>query len=288
MTLYKFKTFRTSYYFPAYSKKYEILYSLYAPLGRRIISKWAWWAFKHVKPFRWLMYCKNPDREFPYSKIMALCPKECVVSFNMGTPGEEQKISMLGLDADGNRFFAKYSVSRVARQLSVNEIQVLKTLGGQGISPELFKSHVSDEAIFFTTSCVDGKNPTDKTLNSDVWGLLKMLSEHHLPTDRNFNGLKTCLSHGDFTPWNMMVENGKYRLIDWEMAAERPLGFDIFTYTLRQEILTLEKSASEIVEAHKAEYDRYFATFGIESWTPYLIWYAKELMEKYEQLKDLL
>lgn len=288
MTLYKFKTFRTSYYFPAYSKEREILYSLYAPLGRRKLAKWVWWAFKHVAPFRWLMRCGNPDAEFPYNKIMALCPQGSTMSFNMGTPSEEQKISMLGLDDNGNRFFAKYSVLPVARQLSENEIQVLTTLKGLGIAPELYRSHITDEAIFFTTSCVDGKNPTDKTLNKDVWSLLDMLSKHHLATDRDFFGLKTCLSHGDFTPWNMMVENGRYRLIDWEMAAERPLGFDIFTYTLRQEILTLDKPASEIVKTHMADYNRYFAVFDIKDWTPYLRWYAEELCEKYNQLTELL
>lgn len=234
------------------------------------------------------MRCGNPDAEFPYNKIMALCPKGSTMSFNMGTPSEEQKISMLGLDANGSRFFAKYSVLPVARQLSENEIQVLSALKGMGISPELYSSSVTDEAIFFTTSCVDGKNPNDKTLNKDVWWLLDMLSKHHLPTDRDFGDLQTCLSHGDFTPWNMMVEKGKYRLIDWEMAAERPLGFDIFTYSLRQEMLTLNKSASDIVENHREEFDAYFAKFGITDWSSYLKWYANELCEKYNQLKELL
>lgn len=288
MTLYKFKTFRTSYYFPDFSKRNEILYSLYAPLGRRKIAKWVWWAFKYVPPFRWMFKCSNPNEEFPYDKIVSLCPNDSVISFNMGTPGEEQKISMLGIDPHGKRFFAKYSQKCVAQELSRNEIDVLKNLQELGVAPELLDSTIDNEFVFFRTTCVEGKNPTDKSLNKEVWGLLNMLRELHLPTNCEFDGLRTCLSHGDFTSWNMIVKEGEYKLIDWEMAAERPLGYDIFTFTLRQEMLTSKLSPKEIVETHKEDYSQYFIHYEITDYTPYLQWYAKELVGKYDGLRELI
>lgn len=284
MTLYKFKTFRTSYYFPAYSKEYEILYSLYTPFGKRTLAKWVWWAFKHVAPFRWLWRCTNPDAEFPYSKIMTLCPKGSIMSFNLGTPGEEQKISMLGLEINGNRFFAKYSVLPVARQLSENEIRVLTELKNTGLSPILHNSYVSEEAVFFMTSCVDGKNPLDQTLNKNVWELLNMLSKHHLPTDQDFGGLQTCLSHGDFTPWNMIVKNGKYSLIDWEMAEEFPVGYDILTYITQLPLLfEPNKSLHIVIEENTKNLSRYFNALNITDWRPYITAFAKK---RYQQKID--
>lgn len=288
MTLYKFKTFRTSYYFPAFSKRNEILYSLYAPLGRRKIAKWVWRAFKYIAPFRWMMKCTNPNSEFPYDNICSLCPDDSVLSFNMGTPGEEQKISMLGIEKNGDRFFAKYSEKPKACKLSKNEICVLQELKDKGIAPILLDSKICADYVYFRTSCVNGKNPTDNSLNEHVWGLLTMLSKYHLPLSRDFGDLQTCLSHGDFTPWNMIVENGEYRLIDWEMAEERPLGFDIFTYTLRQKMLTSGFTPREIVEFHKNDYLQYFSKWGISDYTPYLEWYVNDMSYKYERLKDLL
>lgn len=277
MILYRFKTFRTSYYFPSISKDREILYSLYSPFGRRKLAKWVWWAFKHVAPFRWMCRCKNPDAEFPYSKIIALCPKGSVISFNMGTPGEEQKISMIGLDADGRKFFAKYSFLPVARQLSENEIRVLKALRGTDISPILYDSHISEDSIFFKTSCIEGKNPHVKTLNNNIWKLLDMLCKHHLPTNQDFEGLQTCLSHGDFTPWNMIVENGKYRLIDWEMAEEFPVGYDLLTYiTQLPLLLEPKKSLRIVIDENTQNLSRYFKALNITDWRPYITAFAQK------------
>lgn len=288
MNLYRFKTFRTSYYFPTYTKKKEILYSLYTPFGRGKLSKWAWWMFKHIAPCRWMMKCSHPNEEFPYDQIKSMCPENSELSFNMGTPGDEQKISVLGIDSEGNYFFAKYSQKEKARELSRNEIYVLNSLKELNITPKLLEHIDNDEFVFFRTTCVNGKNPTDKSLNQDVWSLLKTLDQYHLPTHREFNGLKSCLSHGDFTPWNMIVEEGKYRLIDWEMAEERPLGFDVFTFTLVQEMLLNQLSPKVIVKKYADDYSKYFASWNILDYTPYLQWYAKELSEKYTDLKELL
>lgn len=277
MTLYKFKTFRTSYYFPSFTKEREILYSLYTPYGGNVIVKLLWWAFKHVAPLRWLMKCGNPDAEFPYNKIMALCPKGSTMSYNMGTPGEEQKISMLGLTAEGERFFAKYSTKPKAQELSKNEIKVLTALQGDGITPKLYKSSILDDAVFFMTSCVSGKNPTSTKLNSSIIELLITLSQYHLSSSQNQNELKTCLSHGDFTPWNIIIENGKYQLIDWEMAEERPIGYDLFTYICHVAILlTPNISLKEVIDSHIESIESYYQLHNIVDWLPYLHDFAQK------------
>lgn len=277
MTLFRFKTFRTSYFFPSYTKERSVLYGLYSPFGGKIAVNFIWWAFKYFTPFRWMMRCNNPDKYFPYSRIKSFCPLDSTLSFNLGTPGEEQKISILGIDKEGNHFFAKYSVKPKARELSKNEIQVLQTLEGTGIAPTLLDTNISNNAIFFRTSCVEGKNPSNVTINTNIWTLLDTLSKLHLPTIHNNGGLITCLSHGDFTPWNMIVENGKYRLIDWEMAEERPVGYDILTYiTQLPLLLEPQKSLRSVISENNNSLVRYFKSFGIDDFQPYIKAFAIE------------
>lgn len=42
-----------------------------------------------------------------------------------------------------------------------------------------------------------------------------------------------CLAHGDFTPWNTFLQNGRLYVFDWEYAAEDcPVGFDLAHFLL--------------------------------------------------------
>lgn len=284
--LFRFSTFRTSYFFPAYNKNNAFLYGLYTPYGSKL-SKLYWWTFKHIPPVRWLTLILHPDIFFPYSVIKSMCPKGSLLSFNMGTPGEEQKISILGLSSNGKRFFAKYSTKPASIQLSINEIEVLKALSNYGIAPKLYDYKVTDDYVFFTTNCINGENPKSPNLNDDIWELLKRLSSMHL-CEYNKDDLQTCLSHGDFTPWNMLVEDGYYRLIDWEMAAERPLGYDLFTFVLRQGSLMSDKSLKDVVIEHHEDFTLYFSWFGIDNYTPYLKDYVLRNHDHYTRLKELL
>ena len=94
MKLYRFKTFRTSYFFPQLDDSRSFLYQLYTPYGS--LSKVYWWLFRHFFIVRWLNKFSNVDIVFQYTKILKLLPIGSIVSFNLGTSGEEQKISMLG------------------------------------------------------------------------------------------------------------------------------------------------------------------------------------------------
>lgn len=61
--------------------------------------------------------------------------------------------------------------------------------------------------------------------------------------------LEVCLSHGDFTPWNMFVKKDSIGLYDWEMAdLFKPLGFDLFHFIIQQGILVERKSWKDIYD----------------------------------------
>lgn len=266
MNLYRFKTFRTTYYFPPIVKGMEFLYGLYTPYG--FVSRIYWWIFRRLRFIRWLNRVDSRYLSFPYERIQELIPQGSLLSYNMGTPGEEQKISMLGLEPDGRKFFAKYSDKIDAIALSRNEIKVLESLKNHQITPDLLDYKIGDDFCFFRTSHVEGKAVSVLYLNQEIVNMAISISRIHMGTS---NGdLLTGLSHGDFTPWNMLNYNGTYRLIDWEMAAERPLGYDLFTFIYKVN-RWLKKDGDYKKTVLESDYllKTYFSEWSIDDYMPY-------------------
>ena len=287
MSLYRFHTFRTDYYFPDWTKDNEFLFGLYHPYNRypvRLLAvKLYWWLFRHCDLVRKKHIVINPDEHFPYSEITDLCPENSLMSFNMGTPGIERKISMLGLEPNGNRFFAKYSTLPAAMALSRNEIMWLDALKDTGLAPLLFDYKDETDFVFFRTECVSGINPKDVSMNEQILNLSIRISMQ----TRSGDQLKKSLSHGDFTPWNVIITPaGEYKMIDWEMAAERELGYDILTYiTHVGMLLSPNQQLTQLISENKTYIDRYFAVFDVTDWTPYLNAFAKRRI-RYETEKN--
>jgi thymidylate kinase len=59
--------------------------------------------------------------------------------------------------------------------------------------------------------------------------------------------IDVAFSHGDFTPWNLYVDNEKLAIYDWEMADSKiPIGFDAFHFIIQQGALVEKKCWKEI------------------------------------------
>lgn len=217
---------------------------------------------------RFLNRVDSSGLNFPYERINSMMPIKSIISFNMGTPGDEQKISMLGIEQNGRRFFSKYSEKPDAMALSRHEIDVLTALKDVGVAPELLDYKIEERFCFFRTSYVEGVTSSYLSLNNEIVNLSVSISKLHFSPS---NGtLLTGLSHGDFTPWNLLVKDGMYRLIDWEMADERPLGYDLFyfIYQIGKLFAPKEQLTSRLKD--NAPYiERYFQAFGIGDWQPY-------------------
>ena len=140
MMYYRFKTFTTSYYFPRLDVKLQYMYGLYSPYGGRL-SKIYWWLFRHVKSVRRMSAIDENELDFPYKTIKETDGNDTLMSFNMGSPGVEQKISILGYDRTlGVPFFAKFSEKPRALELTRNEIKVYQMLDGMGLTPKLINA----------------------------------------------------------------------------------------------------------------------------------------------------
>lgn len=148
MKYYRFKTFTTSYYFPHLDSSLQYMYGLYSPYGGRL-SKIYWWLFKHSSVVRSLTSVNEKDLEFPYSKIKASDGNDTLMSFNMGSPSVEQKISILGYDKTLDiPFFAKFSEKPRAKKLTKNEIRIYRMLDGTGLTPKLLQSVDTDDYVY--------------------------------------------------------------------------------------------------------------------------------------------
>lgn len=271
MILYRFKTFRTSYFFPRMTKELEYMYGLYPTYGGRL-SRAYWWLFRHCALVRRLNECDGTKVGFPYSKIDALEGKGSLMAFNLGTPGPEQKISILGYDREKKApFFAKYSEKPGAVELTKNEVKTLRLLNETKLAPQLLEVREQEDAIWMRTSFVQGEHPASMALTEDVVKLAVTLGTYHLTKPlTDSKGLRLALSHGDFCPWNMLVNAGSLRLIDWEMAADRPLGYDIFKYVCQcARLFAPDKEYHAAIEENGEMISRYFSAFGIVDWRAY-------------------
>lgn len=278
MRYFRFKTFTTSYYYPNLSKDKEYMYGLYSAYGGKL-SKIYWYLFKRFYFIRFLTSINEKELPFPYDTIKNCLGKNTILSFNMGSPGVEQKISILGYDKDnGIPFFAKFSQKEAAKLLTRNEIKVYKLLNKTNLTPRLLEYKITDDYVCMKAEYVKGKRPDTRTINSEVIKLSLIMKDFRLyeETDKK-NDLVYCLSHGDFCPWNILVNNGNYRLIDWELANDRPLGYDIFTYICQVALLFDPNSdLLKVLDSNKDFIKEYFNSCGIVDYIPYIKAFAIE------------
>lgn len=282
MKYYRFSTFTTSYYFPEIDAETTFLYGLYSAYGNKL-SRWYWSKFQQSRFVRSLTSVKEERLPFPYAQIRELCGSEAILSFNMGSPGEAQKISMLGyVPTTRQQFFAKFSQKPEAMQLSRHEIEVLTLLQDTRLVPRLYDSKNGEDFVYLQTEYVLGHRPYDTLLNQQVVDFLIKMSSYHYPNGEKMNedGLRTCLSHGDFCPWNMLVQpDGTLRMIDWEMADERIAGYDIFTWLLNVAGLVTGKiPLYHIIEKNRKYIMHYFNVMKISDYTPYLRYFVAQKM----------
>lgn len=286
MKYYRFSTFTTSYYFPEITEDIQFLYGLYSAYGSKL-SRYYWQKFRQSPIVRALTSVNEQRLPFPYTTIREQIGMDATLSFNMGSPGAGQKISILGyVPQTQKRFFAKFAQKPEAMRLSSHEIEVLQLLRDTNLVPTLHDSKIADNYVYLQTEYVQGHRPYDTLLNEKIVDLLIQLSTFHYPNaTQGKNGLQTCLSHGDFCPWNMLVQpDGSLRMIDWEMADEQLVGYDIFTWLLNVAGLVTGKiPLYHIIEKNRKHLMRYFNALSISDYTPYLYGFVEQQMIVFKQ-----
>jgi hypothetical protein len=285
MTLYRFKTRTTSYFFPKQTEKSRFIYSLYGNYGG-VVAKLYWWLFLHCSLVRFLNRVESSSVQ-DVELLQTLLGADSVFGINYGTPSPDQKKSILGYDEAGRHFFAKLSQKENARKLSSNEIFVYQKLADSGLVPKLFDCKITDDYVFLKTECVDGNHVHGQISNDEILQILETLRAYHYDDSLNANCLKMCFSHGDFCPWNMLESDGCLKVIDWEMAGERALGHDLFTYIFQTAFLIRrEESLENVMRESKKLIESYFKSACIDDWKPYLKAFTLLKIEEFTRKQD--
>lgn len=278
MKLYRFKTFVTSYYFPKINKHNRFMYDLYGNYGS-ILGRIYWWLFKNVSIVRLFNKVDSASLDFPYDDIVNIEGNGSLMAFNLGSPGPDRKISLLGYDPiEKKDFFAKYSVSKRAKELTSNEINIYELLKDTECVPKVYLVKKINDSIFMKVERIIGSKVQCKVDDNLILACLKDLSKLHINKSANDS---TCFSHGDFCPWNMFLVGNQIKLIDWEMADDRPLGYDLFTYIFQTTFAVNHKeNVTKIIDKNSSLIKGYF---GNEDYLFYLKIFASL---KYEEMSN--
>jgi thymidylate kinase len=89
------------------------------------------------------------------------------------------------------------------------------------------------------------KLSTENVGRTDVIDDLGKAILHLVP---GFKGtdITISISHGDFTPWNIYLNNGELFAFDWELSATRVPLWDVYNFILHSEVLIFDRSAKDI------------------------------------------
>ncbi|WP_295057137.1 phosphotransferase [uncultured Fibrobacter sp.] len=222
-----------------------------------------------------------------FELLQSLLGTDSIFGINFGTPSPDQKKSILGYDGEGRCFFAKLSRKENAQKLSSNEIFVYQKLADSGLVPKLFDCKITDDYVFLKTECVEGNHIHEQVSNDEILKILETLRVCHYDERLKADGLKTCFSHGDFCPWNMLESEGRLKIIDWEMAGERSLGHDLFTYIFQTAFLIRrEESFENVMQKNRTLIDSYFESACVNDWEPYFKDFALLKVDEFTRKQD--
>lgn len=180
MNYFRFKTFTTSYYFPKLSKDRTYMYGLYSAYGGKL-SKIYWSLFKKCYLVRQLTSVNESNLPFPYQTIKACLGENTSLAFNMGSPGVEQKISILGYDNELKLpFFAKFSQKESAKILTLNEIKIYQLLNNTRLTPKLLHYQITDNYVCLKAEYIKGERPINRELSQQIVDLCLGLKDFHI------------------------------------------------------------------------------------------------------------
>lgn|ERR1035437_6207306 len=277
MRYYYYNPFSKQYYFPEGFQNYPLFYTFYKPY--KLTAKLMWKVWRNSPLFRYLSHTNQPDKFVPLKHIRKYVSPDSILAFNLGTKGVDQKISILCVDTKTKcPFFLKYATSKVACINVLNEGIVLQQISKLPFVPKLkLLLQEEDRFTLIKTSVLKGEKIKYHQLDHNILDLLYTISSLNVKSNRNYvSDITSCFAHGDFCPWNILIDNGNLKIFDWELAGQYPLGYDLFTYIFQYEFLVNKKHRfNSILKENSSVIHQYFNHFEIDDWSPYLKEFAK-------------
>ncbi|GAB3041886.1 phosphotransferase [Spirosoma pulveris] len=287
MNYFHFDPFSKQYLFPEEYKKYPFLLSFYQPYT--LLGWLMWFLWRKFSVIRLFCRVKGLESILPFNIYCKYISANSIVAFNLGTPGTEQKTTILGIDKlTGEKFFIKYATRPLALSNVKKEALVLSHLTDLPFVPKLLASVSDPDYTLIKTNVFDGVKVTTQNIEDQLLSILSKLAKQGVSLPQDDYSLDTCFAHGDFCPWNMIVCEDKLFVYDWEMATYYPLGYDLFTYVFQTSFLLQPRiSIESILEKNKGLLNLYFQDLEIDTWHPYLLSFAQIKLEAEIKKKNI-
>mgnify|MGYP000521648249 CR=1 FL=1 len=224
--------------------------------------------FKNIGFVRKIFIVNEENIPLEIGKIKRLLKlRNSSLFFNLGSKGPEQKLTVIG-DNNKEKLFLKFAETQIAKELVNNEIDILLELQKQKtlVTANLLSYGSTDDYSYLTTDVILGKKYSIAYIDDKIFDYLINLIKVKPVLNSD---IKKVFSHGDFCPWNMLIESktNKLILIDWEMAGYKPLGYDLFTFLFQTNFLLKPKlKCSQIIKENKVYINIYFRKQNISNW----------------------
>lgn len=246
------------------NSKYPLLYK---PLSLKAKIIWT----LMIKKTLFRSFFELSQKNLPHEIITILkainSQKGDLHQINIGTKGPEQKYSILK-HTDIDTTFYKVGSSEKSKELIQNEYNTLILLNGKFKSAKVINFEQKDDFLFLETSYIQAEKYSENRITEEIFNLLIEISEYK---NEEHEDLKTSFSHGDFCPWNLLINNNTIHIIDWEMSAIRPLGYDLFTYIFQTNFLLFpNKNIDDIFRENKDVIKKYFDHFQCLDYKMYI------------------
>ena len=191
-----------------------------------------------------------------------------------GGAGTEKKITGLCINKDTDeKVFFKYGSSNRAVQLIKNEINILNSLSLPIIPSLLYSGKETNQDVWFITESFEGIKYNKIKVSSNIFSLILQINKaEFLKKKSSHCQLIYVFSHGDFCPWNLVINlENNIKVIDWEMAGWYPLGFDLFTFIFQSSfLLSPNKKPVMLIKENLSWFNQYFSSYGVDNYLPYL------------------
>ena len=146
---------------------------------------------------------------------------------------------------------AKSNASRIPHDITPQHENFLDKVYKATVQEMPFEESDFHHDISYLKSIIDKINMKERLVVNRAIGLIE---EHY----KEAGNSPFSFFHGDFTPWNMYIENGCLQVFDFEFSARSfPPKMDLIHYFLQIQILEKRLSADEIhpkLETFKIEY----------------------------------
>ena len=272
MKLYRYNTPKLTLFFPKINEGEEFLYNLFYA-HRSAIDKLTWRLFLKHPHYRALHRASSERSWYPLQNIIEIEEKGSKMAFSVWRRRPFESIYIAGLEPTGRKFFGKFATSELSRSRLSHEVTVMRNLTKSGLVPELYDYTQTVDHSLLKMEYMTGQKWTNNPVNENLVNYLIKLSEHTLEVDKNalFNGKRYCLSHGSCSPWNVVDNGERICMVNWENAADRPLGYDLVHYIVHIYPGNTEPSKIDYLHKQMKWIKMYYHALGVEDWTPYVM-----------------